>query len=78
MDDLIIQFARLWGQREVLILNADDEKLADILKSYDSIELRNFMQQWADEFLYDENNEDTVDFFEKKIEEMMTESTDPA
>ena len=72
MDDLIIQFARLWGQREVFILDANDEKLADTLKSYDSIELRNLIQQWAEEFLYDEDNADTVDFFEKKIEEMMT------
>ena len=70
MSDVIIQFARLWGQREVLIVNAKDEEISDMLKSYDSIELRNLLQQWSEEFLYDGEYEDTVDFFEQKIEEM--------
>ena len=70
MDDVIIQFARLWGQREVLVANAKDEKIADMLKSYDSIELRNLLQQWSEEYLFDGEYDDTVDFFEQKIEEM--------
>ena len=71
MEDLIVQFARLWGQQEVLIINSKDEEISKMLKSYDSIELRNLLQQWSDEFMFDSNeNTDTVEFFEEKIEEM--------
>lgn len=76
MNDLIIQFARLWGQKEILVLGftKEEEKIAEELKSYDSIEMRNLLQQWADEFLYDnEDYEDTVEFFEEKINKMMKE-----
>ena len=71
MDDLIIQFARLWGQREILILNSDDEIIANILKSYDSEELLQLLKKWADEFVDDNESDDTVDFFERKIEGML-------
>lgn len=67
MKDLTIQFARLWGQREALVINAKDEEIADMLKAYDSEELQQLLQTWADEFIA-ENAEDTVEFFEKKIE----------
>ena len=71
MEDLIVQFARLWGQQEVLVVNCKDEQISKMLKSYDSIELRNLLQQWSDEFMFDSNeNTDTVEFFEEKIEEM--------
>ena len=71
MEDLIVQFARLWGQQEVLVINSKDEEISKMLKSYDSIELRNLLQQWSDEFMFDSNeNTDTVEFFEEKIEEM--------
>ena len=71
MDDLMIQFARLWGQREVLILNSDDEIIANILKSYDSEELLQLLKKWADEFVDNNESDDTVDFFERKIEGML-------
>ena len=71
MDDLMIQFARLWGQREVLILNSDDEIIANILKSYDSEELLQLLKKWADEFVDNNESDDTVDFFERKLEGML-------
>ncbi len=70
MDDLIVQFARLWGQYETLNLTDKDREIADMLKSYDSIELRDLLQQWADEFYSNSKYEDTVEFFEQKVEEM--------
>lgn len=70
MDDLIIQFSRLWGQHETLTVTAKDEKISDILKGYDSIELRDLLLQWADEFYSNGEYEDTVEFFEHKVEEM--------
>ena len=76
MNDVIIQFARLWGQKEVLPLcyTKREEEIAEELKSYDSIEMRNLLQQWADEFLYDnEDCEDTVEFFEEKVANLMKE-----
>ena len=67
MKDLTIQFARLWGQREASVINAKDEEVADMLKAYDSEELQQLLQTWADEFIA-VNAEDTVEFFENKIE----------
>ncbi len=69
MQDIIIQFARLWGQREVLILNEKDERMADMLKSYDSEDLQQLLQLWADEFT-NGSEDDTVDFFERKLDEL--------
>ena len=69
MNDLIIQFARLWGLYEAHRYSAKDEDISDMLKGYDSMELNNLLYKWAKE--YDNTNaNDTVDFFEQKIEEM--------
>ncbi len=77
MDDIIIQFARLWGNYEATRYTAKDEIIAEELKDYDSIELRNLLQQWADEFNAGNWTDDealvtdTVAFFEYKLEEMI-------
>ena len=78
MDDLIVQFARLWGQRETFAFNEKEEKIAEMLKGYDSEELLQLLQAWAEEYAsLPENSHwltvDTVDFFERKIEEMFGE-----
>ena len=69
MNDLIVQFARLWGLQEAHRWNAKDEEISDMLKGYDSMELRHLLQQWAEEYCRTDA-EDTVEFFERKIEEM--------
>ena len=69
MNDLIIQFARLWGLQEAYRWNAKEEEISDMLKGYDSMELEHLLQQWAEEY-NNANAEDTVEFFERKIEEM--------
>jgi hypothetical protein len=69
MSDLIIQFARLWGLQEAYRWSTKEEEISDMLKGYDSMELSNLLYNWAEE--YDSTNaNDTVDFFEQKIEEM--------
>ncbi len=71
MNDLIVQFARLWGQYEAYVQNAEDEEISDTLKSYDSEEMLKVISKWADE--YEKSDEDdTVDFFEKKLKELVS------
>lgn len=69
MNDLVVQFARLWGQYEGCRYTAKDEDVSDMLKAYDSLELYGMLYDWAEEYCFIDA-EDTVDFFEKKIEEM--------
>ena len=69
VSDIVVQFARLWGQRESCVVNAKDEEVSDMLKGYDSEELIKLLIFWEEE--YSGNLvEDTCDFFERKLEEM--------
>lgn len=72
MNDLIVQFARLWGQNEILPLcfTKEDEEKANILKSYDSEELKVILSEWAKEYLEDDDYFDIVDFFEMKLDKL--------
>lgn len=69
MNDLVVQFARLWGQYEGCRYTAKDEEVSDMLTAYDSLELYGLLYDWAEEYCLTDA-EDTVDFFEEKIEEM--------
>lgn len=69
MNDLIIQFARLWGQYEAYRYSAKDEEISDMLKGYDSLELLGVVHDWAEEYCLTDA-EDTVEFFEQKIQAM--------
>ena len=71
MNDIIVQFARLWGQHEALVLSAKDEDVSDELKGYDSEELLSLLTAWAEEFL-SIDADDTVEFFEKKVDMLMS------
>lgn len=68
MDDLVVQFSRLWGRKETAA-NPSDKKAAETLWKYDSLEMRDFIQQWAEEFP-NSNFDDPEYFFEAKIEEL--------
>lgn len=69
ITDVVVQFARLWGQKEALVVNAKDKEIADMLKGYDSEEMVKLLIFWDEE--YSGNLvEDTCEFFERKIEEM--------
>ena len=69
MNDLMIQFARLWGQYEAYRCSVKYEEISDMLKGYDSLELLGIVHDWAEEYCLTDA-EDTVEFFEQKIEEM--------
>ena len=77
--ELVVQFARLWGQKEVLTLcyTKQEEEIAEELKAYDSEELLKILSGWAEDyldessFLIEGESLDTVDFFEEKIENLM-------
>jgi hypothetical protein len=75
MNDLMIQFARLWGQYEAYRYSAKDEEISDMLKGYNSLELLGIVHDWAEEYCLTDA-EDTVEFFEQKIEEMYEQERD--
>lgn len=69
MSDIIVAFARLWGQLEATVLTAKDEEISEMLKAYDSEECLNLLTQWKEEY-NNTDEDDTCDFFYKKIEEL--------
>lgn len=74
MNDIMIQFARLWGQLEATTITAKDKDVSDYLKSYDSEEVMNIVWEWSEEYMADDNNiEDSCDFFYIKIKEITKE-----
>ena len=69
-SDIIVQFARLWGQLEATVYTIEDEGTSDLLKSYDSKEMLNLLKEWSDEFIKSDI-EDTCEFFYNKIKELI-------
>ncbi len=67
MNDVVVQFARLWGQKEATAISAKDEDISDTLTEYDSEELLKILTEWASEYL-NGDYDDTDDFFEEKME----------
>jgi hypothetical protein len=69
MDDLIVQFARLWGNYEAHGWSKEELELSEKLKGYDSEEMLEILKVWADEYIESEYD-DTVEFFEEKIKNL--------
>ena len=70
MNDVIVQFARLWGQAETLNLTEEDRKISRETKAYDSMELLDLLTKWAKEYMVSDE-EDTCDFFYRKLGELI-------
>ena len=78
MNDVIVQFARLWGMAETLNLLFDytpnltekDRKISRKTKAYDSMELLALLTKWAKEYEVSDE-EDTCDFFYRKLDELI-------
>lgn len=66
MSDLIVQFAVLWGIK----LADGSERERDELRQWDSEELLDLFTGWVDEYR-ESDYDDSVDFFEDKIEELL-------
>ena len=81
MNDVIVQFARLWGQRETLAVpfTEEEERVSEQLRSYDSDDCLKVLSAWAEEFLSNNNavedelirDFNAVEFFEKKLKEIV-------
>ena len=62
-----------------MYLTKEEEKIAEELKAYDSEEMLKLLSDWAKEylmessFLLEDECLDTVDFFEKKLADLMHE-----
>lgn len=68
MNDIIVQFAILWGMRlgDGLLNRHDDYFMQDEMKQYDSQEVMKILTEWAEEY-QNGDNEDTVEFFDEKV-----------
>lgn len=67
-QDLIVQFAVLWGIETADSRN--NEKRYELLRSLDSEELYSIFQGWLNEYLKSDI-EDSVDFFNNKLENFL-------
>ena len=66
MNDLIVQFAMLWGETIGSASTPEEIERAEDMKQYDSEELLNLLSGWAEEYLSGDFD-DTVDFFNNKV-----------
>ena len=76
MNNLIIQFAILWGEFiGGTVLSSKEMQLAEEMKQYDTEELADIFSDWAKEFLENDyiTDSDSVEFFGEKLCELMHE-----
>ena len=66
MNDIIVQFAILWGQTIGSAITPKEIEIAKDMKHYDSEELFHIFSKWAEEYI-SSNEEDTVAFFERQL-----------
>ena len=76
MNDIIVEFARLWGQREAYHDNEEEIRVAEELKAYDSQECAALLTVWAGEYLANPDANDTYDFFNEKVEALVGSATE--
>lgn len=72
MNDIIVQFAVLWGIEIGSPLSSKEREVAEEMKAYDSLELMLIFTGWAEEYLASDV-EDTVEFFQAKLTDLMHE-----
>ena len=71
MNDVVVQFARLWGQREAWWTSSvEEEDIQKELKEWDSQEMYEILVKWAEEYLAGDQ-EDTVEFFDEKVKSLI-------
>ena len=72
-SDLIVQFAILWGQEIGGALTSKERKIAAEMKQWTSDELARLFAAWADEYLKQDEIEDSCDFFQMKSTNLLHE-----
>ena len=67
--DIVIQFAKLWGI-EIADSRCNENKYRK-MESYDSSDLLDLLLSWKNDYIHDENADDTVDFFNNKLNSLL-------
>ena len=72
MNDIIVQYAALWGMKIGSAISSKEREFAEEMKTYDSVELLEIFTGWAEEY-FNSDVEDSVEFFEMKLTDLMHE-----
>jgi hypothetical protein len=72
MNDLIVQFAILWGEKIASPWSNKETEVAEEMKQYSSEELLPIFSGWAEDYNMSDES-DTVIFFEEKLTDLMHE-----
>ena len=72
MNDIIVQYAVLWGMKIGSVIGSKEREIAEVMKVYDSVELLEIFSGWAEEY-FNSDVEDSVEFFEMKLADLMHE-----
>lgn len=70
-SDLLVQFAMLWGMEIGSAVSVKEMENAKSMKEWDSQELYELFSTWAQEYLRQNNEEDTVAFFSAKLADLL-------
>lgn len=70
MNDIIVQFAVLWGAKMASPWSKEECEISEKMKQCDSEELLKIFSEWAEEYI-ENDAEDTVDFFEEKLIDLL-------
>lgn len=71
--DLVVQYAILWGTYIGSAMTTEEVENSKKMKQWDSIELKDLFCKWKDEYLIQNEIEDSVDFFNMKLKALMVE-----
>ena len=72
MNDIVVQYAVLWGMKIGSAIGLKERGIAEEMKAYDSMELLEIFTGWAEEY-FNSDVEDSVEFFEMKLVDLMHE-----
>ena len=72
-DDLIVQFAMLWGMQIGSALSAKEIEIAKEMKQWDSTELLQLFSAWKDEYVSQIEKPDICEFFNEKVTDLLHE-----
>lgn len=65
--EIMIQFARLWGQLEASVSTNESRQIAEKLKEFNSEEMMAILSEWKTDYLWG-GTEDTVAFFYEELQ----------
>lgn len=66
-NDLVVQFAILWGMDIGSASSLKEVEIANEMKKWNSDELYRLFSEWKDEYLSQDEIEDSVEFFRSKV-----------